>query len=608
MTRASLRGRLVRLGLAMAATVLAVSVLSTLALDRLGGAVGLILRENYASVVACQEMNEALERQDSGALFVASGRVDVGAPMLTEHRGKFEVALATEARNVTLPGEGELVRTVQEGYRDYVAIADRVLARPIEQRSAGYFGELLPRFQKLKASIAAIRDANQRNMVGADAEARRLAQRTRSLSVLAAAIALLLTGWLTFRFPRVVVDPISTFTDRARAIGEGRFEAKLELPDLSELRGLADALNRMQDKLRLYRESSLGELLAARDLSRATVAAMTDPVIVFGGRGDILLTNEAAEAVFGLTPGDRDEQRRLGIEPPERILAARDQVLADDKPLLPDSLSEAMQWTAVGGAERFFLVRASPLHVEESAGRGVIVVAEDVTRYRRIDALKSDVVATVSHELKTPLTSLRLATHMLLEASEGLSELQRELASTACEETERLQRTVEELLDLVRIEREAGELHRELVEPRALLSEVERAHRALAAEKRVALVVAPGEVESVSLDVDQIHILLGNLVSNALRHTHPGGTVRLFAQREANHVVLGVSDDGEGIAEEHLPHVFERHWTGAEPAQLRGRHGLGLAIAREIAERHGGSLEVSSTLGEGSTFRLRLPV
>lgn len=92
MTRASLRGRLVRLGLAMAATVLVVSVLSTLALDRLGGAVGLILRENYASVVACQEMNEALERQDSGALFVASGRVDIGTPMLTDHRRKFEGA------------------------------------------------------------------------------------------------------------------------------------------------------------------------------------------------------------------------------------------------------------------------------------------------------------------------------------------------------------------------------------------------------------------------------------------------------------------------------------------------------------------------------------
>lgn len=605
MTRRSLRGRLLRLGFAMAATVLAVSVLSTLALDRLGGAVGLILRENYASVVACQEMNEALERQDSAVQFIASGRADVGRPMLDRHRGRFESALGAEARNVTLPGEGDLVKKVQEGYRDYIATVDGLLTKPVDQQTSGYFAEALPRFERVKASIAAIRDANQANMVAADQEARRLAERTRSASVLAAAVALLLVGWLTFRFPRVVVDPIETFTDRARAIGEGRFEAKLTLPDADELRGLADALNRMQDRLRLYRESSLGELLAARDLSRATVAAMSDPVIVFGADGEILLVNEAAEAVFGLGTGDRDELRRLGIELPERIVAARDLVLAEGQPVRPESLSEAMQWVDARGHERFFLVRASTLQGEE--GKGVVVVAEDVTRYRRIDALKSDVVATVSHELKTPLTSLRLATHMLLDDGAGLSELQRDLAATARDETERLQRTVDELLDLVKIEREAGALHREIVEPRALLEEIERAHHAVAHERRVELSVAVAAEGTIALDPEQIHILLSNLVSNAIRHSHDGGTVHLEAHREGEQVCFVVRDEGEGIAEEHLSRVFERHWTGAEPAQLRGRHGLGLAIAREIAERHGGTLDVESQVGVGSTFTLRLP-
>jgi PAS domain S-box-containing protein len=605
MTRRSLRGRLVRLGFAMAATVLAVSILSTLALDRLGGAVGLILRENYASVVACQEMSEALERQDSAVLVISSGRADVGRPLLDRHRARFAAALDVEARNVTLPGEGDLVRALQDGYRDYLAAVDRVIASPVGQQSAGYFADAAPRFLAVKRSIAAIRDANQANMVGADREARRLAQRTRSISMLAAALALLLVGGLTLRFPRVVVDPIETFTDRARAIGEGRFEAKLALPDVDELRGLAEALNRMQDRLRLYRESSLGELLAARDLSRATVAAMTDPVIVFGSDGEILLANEAAEAVFGVGAGDREELRQSGIELPERIAAARDLVLERGGPVRPESLSEAMQRVDPRGHERFFLVRASPLQGEE--GKGVVVVAEDVTRYRRIDALKSDVVATVSHELKTPLTSLRLATHMLLDEGGPLTEVQRELAATARDETERLQRTVDELLDLVKIEREAGALHRVPVDPTSLLREAERAHRAIAAERRVELVVEVELDGTVSLDREQILIVLANLVSNAVRHSAEGGVVRLFARREGAQLCLGVRDEGEGIAAEHLPHVFERHFTGAEPGQARGRHGLGLAIAREIAERHGGTLDVESELGVGSTFTLRLP-
>src|SRR6202012_5562589 len=135
------------------------------------------------------------------------------------------------------------------------------------------------------------------------------------------------------------------------------------------------------------------------------------------------------------------------------------------------SLADAMRWITLDG-EKYFLVRASPLRGEDASAGGVIVVAQDVTRFRRIDALKSDVVATVSHELKTPLTSLRLATHMLLEESTGpLQSIQRELAVTARDETERLQSTVNELLDLVRIEREAGALKPALVDANALLRE-----------------------------------------------------------------------------------------------------------------------------------------
>ncbi|MEP7050285.1 MAG: ATP-binding protein [Pseudomonadota bacterium] len=606
--RKSLRARLFRALAVVGLTLVVLCVLSTAAVTRLGGAIALILRENYVSVVACQEMNEALERQDSAALFAASGRVDIAEPLLLQHRAGFAKAFAREANNITLPGEGARVHRVDSLYQGYLAAVDHLLQEPRELRIASYFKELLPRFNAVRGEVTAIRLMNQKNMEWADKDARRVAQRTLELAVLITLVALSIAAWFAVRIPRTVLNPIVSFTQHARAIGEGKLDTTVPVPEVSELSALGEALNRMQEKLRAYRDSSLGELLAAKDLSRATITSMVDPVIVFSTRGEVLLANDAAESTFGLMSGDADLLRRGGIEIPEPIALARDAVLTHGEPLLPQSLADAMRWITADG-EQYFLVRASPLQSDEARGAGVIVVAQDVTRFRRIDALKSDVVATVSHELKTPLTSLRLATHMLLEESTGpLQAIQRELALTARDETERLQSTVNELLDLVRIEREAGALKRAPVNARALLQEVASAHRKMAELKQVTIEIedrAPSV--PVELDAEQIAIVLGNLVSNAIRHSRQGGHVWLSAEADEQGHVLIVRDDGEGIAPEQLPHIFERHWSGSEPSTLKGRHGLGLAIAKEIVTRHEGTLDVESRLGVGSTFRLRIP-
>jgi signal transduction histidine kinase len=605
---ASLRGRLLRAVAIITTSLVVVCALATIALDRLGGAIGLILKENYVSVVACQEMNEALERQDSAALFAATGHEEIATPMFATHRPAFDAAFAKEAANITLPGEGDLVSHIDAHYREYIQTVDRVLAAPPETRVDGYFRELLPRFHAVKDEVTQVRLLNQRNMEWADGQARRISRRTLQIAIAVTAAALVLVVWLLRRIPKTVLEPLATFTERARAIGEGRLDAQVPIPEVSELRVLAESLNRMQEKLRAYRESSLGELLAAKDLSRATIAAMAEPVIVFSARGEVLLSNESAEKIFGVTPGDPDELRQAGVEVPDPIAVARDTVLTHGEPLHPQSLADAMRWITPEG-ERYFLVRASPLSTEEAGGAAAIVVAQDVTRFRRIDALKSDVVATVSHELKTPLTGLRLSTHMLLEDSTGpLTATQRELAETARDETERLQATVDELLDLVRIEREAGALKRGPVDPSLLLREVAKAHEKVARAKGVSIALDVTEApKTIDVDAEQIAIVVGNLLANAVRHSKGGGTVTVSARSDGGDAVLAVRDEGEGIAADHLERIFDRHWSGADPATLKGRHGLGLAIAKDIVVRHGGRLEVESTPGKGSTFRLRVP-
>jgi two-component system, NtrC family, sensor histidine kinase KinB len=355
----------------------------------------------------------------------------------------------------------------------------------------------------------------------------------------------------------------------------------MALPEITELRVLAEALNRMQAKLWAYRASSLGELLAAKDLARTTIAALSDPVMVFGAHGQLLLANDASNSVFGVTMDNADDLQLVGTLVPDPIAAARDYVLARGEQVSPQSLAEAVRWVTPEG-ERYFLVRASQLRTD-ATGHAAIVIAQEVTRFRRIDALKSDVVATVSHELKTPLTSLRLATHMLLDAAIGaLNAVQFELAQTARDETERLQNTVDELLDLVRIERDAGAITSTRLRVDTFLHEVAHAQRKVAEMNHVHVEceVEPRDCE-IELDPEQIAIVLGNLLSNAIRHSAQGQRAFLTAQMADAAVVFSVRDEGEGIAPASLPHIFERHWSGTAPATLKGRHGLGLAIARK---------------------------
>lgn len=607
--RHSLRGRLLRAMSFVLVTLVLSLVISTAAAIQLGGAMARILRENYLSVVACQEMNEALERLDSAVLFAAAGRDDIARPMFVKYRAAFDRALEREANNITLPGEAGLVHEIDTLYRVYVGEVERALASEREASADAYFGGLLAGFHVIKDRLATIRSVNQKSMESNEAEAKRIAERALALAIATTAVALGVAAWFVWRIPKSVVDPIVSLTQNARAIGEGRLDTVIAAPELAELRVLGEALARMQERLRVYRESSLGELLAAKDLSRATIASMLDPVIVFGADGDVLLSNEAAEAVFGGGARGADRGATAGpLEIPAPIRAVRDAVLSSAAAILPESLADALRWPTSAG-EKYLLVRASPLRTSDTGGAGVIVVAQDVTRFRLIDALKSDVVATVSHELKTPLTSLRLATHMLLEESTGpLGSIQRELALTARTETERLQNTVNELLDLVRIERDAGALKRTLVDPNALLDEVAAAHRTFAETKQIGIALESARGRSrVELDPEQIAIVLGNLLSNAIRHSRPGGRVTLSAYDDGANSVFSVSDQGEGIAPEHLPRIFDRHWSLAGPNAKESRQGLGLAIAKEISGRHGGTLEVESALGAGSTFRLLIP-
>jgi signal transduction histidine kinase len=226
-----------------------------------------------------------------------------------------------------------------------------------------------------------------------------------------------------------------------------------------------------------------------------------------------------------------------------------------------------------------------------------------------MDEVKSNLVATVSHELKTPLTSIRLVLHLLLEERVGpLVPKQVELLVDARDNAERLLVMINNLLDLARLEQGRSQLRVQPERPTALLQAAADLFRPRAADRGVALiVVAPGNVPPIAADADQLQHAIQNLLDNALSHTPEGGQITLSARPADGHVVFSVADTGSGIPEQYLPFIFERYFRVPGDA-TPGGSGLGLAIVREIVSAHGGTVRCESRVGEETVFSLSLPI
>jgi signal transduction histidine kinase len=269
-------------------------------------------------------------------------------------------------------------------------------------------------------------------------------------------------------------------------------------------------------------------------------------------------------------------------------------------------LEEAISVRCSEGRRRF-LARAMPVYAESGSVRAATVVLQDVTRLCRFDELKNDLVATVAHEFRTPLTSLRMAIHLCLEEVAGpVTPKQGELLGAAREDCERLQAIVDELLDLSRIQAGRIELKRAEVVVGELVKAVLAAHHAAAGDLELHLQseVLP-DVGALSADAERLHIALGNLLANAIRHSPAGGTIVVRVARRGDELRFEVEDSGPGIAPEYREAVFEKHFR--VPGEEAAGTGLGLFIAKEIVEAHGGRIGVESVAGGGSRFWFTIP-
>jgi signal transduction histidine kinase len=564
-----------------------------------------ILKDNYRSVLAAERMKEAAERVDSGVVFAIIGHTARGVEQIAQNLPTFETELVAQEANITEPGEGEATATLRSAWTTYHAAIELVQKHPEAAGLADrYFAELLPEFLAVKDAADQILTLNQDAMIHKSDIAQRLASRWNTLlvavSIAGLALGIAASSILTTRTLR----PLNVLGQTARRLGEGDVAVRARVDSRDEIGELARELNTMAEHVQKYRASSLGELIEAQRAAQAAIDSMPDPVLVVGLDGELRSANQAAETV--LKAHAEAGAGALGmLEPAIRSIVERllKHVAGGHGAYVPKGLDEAVKVSTPDGT-RLLLPRAAPLHADEGDVVGATIVFQDVTRLQRFEELRNDLVATVAHEFRTPLTSLRMAVHLLAEHTVGpLTEKQADLVFAAREECDRLQAIVDELLDLSRIQADRLELKLAAHDPEHLVDEAIAAQESAASARGVKLrsELLP-DTPPVSVDRERLLLVLANLIGNAIRYGPAGGTVTVRAVPRDGALRFEVTDEGPGVPGEYRDSIFDKYVR--VPGAAPGGAGLGLFIAREIVRAHGGEIGVDA---EPTTFWFTLP-
>ena len=616
----SLRTKLLLGYLIFVAALVVLGGLSAWRLREMGGVARRIISNNYDSVVAAQEMKESLERQDSAALFALLAARDRAATQLREHRARFDASFKKAEGNITEAGEREAIESIRHDRDSYYQVFDAFMARVNQTqgpRTQGvtrdeeiflrneYFTHLEPVFNKLRAECEHLLQLNQGAMVGKSEAAAGVAQlwfyRTLAIAAVLVVAGLLLAFFLANR----IVEPLRQLTATTAKIAGGDLNAKVVVSSRDEVGVLAAEFNRMAERIRQLRSSDMGKLLIAQQTTEAAIDSLYDPVIVTDGEGRVTKLNAAAEEIFGSEK--ENSGRHVGeVARDARIAGAVAEALESQRPVAGEGMSSVLPLT-VAGSERAFRLRTTPMRDNQSQLLGAVTLLEDITHLREIDRLKSEFIATASHELRTPLTSVQMGVHLLLEGAAGeLNDKQTEVLGACREDCERLDKLMRDLLDLSKIE--AGESQPDVkpIKARELITDEAEVLRPQVEAKGLSFgVEVSTDLPLVKADRTQIERVVANLVVNAIRYTKQG-EIQISAESRGHYVAVSVSDTGEGIPPEYLPHIFDKFVQ--VPGAATGGAGLGLAISRLIVEAHGGQISVQSEVGHGSTFTFTLPV
>ena len=395
---------------------------------------------------------------------------------------------------------------------------------------------------------------------------------------------------------KAITQPLTILTKRVQRMAQGEFDHRSDMIASDELGELTNTFDDMAQTLK----RTLEEIAEERDKMETIIRYMTDGVMSFNREGRMILCNPAARRMLGL-----EEEQTVMFDGFFRSLG------------VPVRLGQFLYFESQGIMERivsfkgaYLAVTLAPIKIEEEKNTGVVVVWQDMTERQKLDDLRKEFVANVSHELKTPLTTIKTYSETILDDGLENKEMAISFLGVINKETDRMNRIVSDLLTLSRIDyhKLSWKMNRFSIDN--LLGELTETLSVPAKKHQHSLTyIAPENLPEIVGDRDRIQQLLINILSNAIKYTPNGGTIRIVAGVRGGEVHIQVKDNGIGIPKEDLDRLFERFYrVDKARSRERGGTGLGLSIAKEIADAHGGRISIESQVQKGTTVHIYLPI
>lgn len=419
---------------------------------------------------------------------------------------------------------------------------------------------------------------------------------TTKIIYLAAGIAIVLTTIFAFFLSTRITSPLIKMREAAFDLTRGEFNTKVPILTHDEIGELAMVFNRMGRQLKFH----INALRQEKEQLSGIVSSMADGVITLNRNGDMIVTNPPAEKFMEDWFFENNIHDKEKKQLPRELNQILQQVIHGEKEVLQELNIQGRNWVMI----------MTPLY-DQSYVRGAVAVIREMTEERRLDKLRKDFIANVSHELRTPISLMQGYSEAIVDDIAESKAEKNELAQIIHEESLRMGRLVNELLDIARMEAGHIQLNMERVEVDHFVSKIFKKFNGIANENNIYMeIVKDIDAPIVFIDPDRIEQVFTNLIDNAIRHSVENGKVQVSVVNNADKLSVSIKDSGSGIPEEDLPFVFERFYK-ADKSRERNKTkkgtGLGLAIAKNIIEAHHGTISVKSKLKQGTTFGFEIP-
>lgn len=521
-----------------------------------------VLKSNYETIQFCHNMQKAMDSiKDNKKNFIDS----------------FDTELKKQETNITEPGETEATGNLHLFFNN-------LKAGDTSKLNSDQISYQLQHI--LLLNMVAIKNKSD--------NAEKSVTDAMSLLITIVAIILLLGFSFAYNFPNILTNPIRKLAQAIQEIGQKNYSHRIHIESKDEFGDLARAFNEMAERLEYFENSNLNRLMFEKNRAEAVINSLKDASIGIDKDNRVLFANEQALQLLDLKADETVGKLTEDVKKRNDLF----QFLLDNEGKNPFKI-------VVDGRENYYVKET--IDVVQGEASNKVIVLKNITSFKELDAAKTDFIATVSHELKTPLASSDFSLKLLEDERIGKQE-QKELINQLKKDNQRMLRILSELLNMSQVEAGKIQLDIQSASPYQIIENSTNAVYSAAKEKEINIVTdIISDLPNINVDVDKLTWVLNNFLTNAIRYAPVKSTLTIVCHKVEDQISFSVIDKGPGIDEVYLGRIFERYFQVPGRSDKKGS-GIGLAICKEFIDAMKGKIWVKSAIGEGSTFGFDIPI